>query len=68
MTTLYAYEDGEMIKTVEVNMEDRESIVKLLEETFNTDPLTLSQIELTMERGEIYIAISETEYLWSVKQ
>lgn len=60
---LMVYEDGEMVGVCEVDLDDKKDIVRVLVENFNCEEDV--EFDVDLSEGEIYVGISECEYLWS---
>ena len=63
MIEMNVYEDGEKIGKVNVNIDNKEEVGKVLNEVFDCGEDVVFDIE--KKGDEIYICISELEYLWN---
>lgn len=63
-TKLNVYEDGEKIGEVKLDITKQKKIKRCLKEEFGYDVIR-GHIEVDISGDEIYIALSELQYLWN---
>ena len=61
------YEDGDLIKMIDLDINDKKAVESTLTEEFDYDEEEDGEYEYEVGEEEVYIAVNECQYLWVEK-